>query len=223
MVVQLLVPEAAPRLDLEGAWMDRRTYLTLLRYARTHSRREADAEDLLQTALVAALEAKRGDMDRGDNRRWLAGVLRRRALHEARTAARRRRREHDYHVAREAGRVAAAPHEHPALALPPALRTTALLALTGHTRPEIAWLLDLSDATLRKRISDIGRRLKADGHEVEGLTGLKGDLAFGLIRQALMRRVREPGAMLGSHDPDGNLFVVTSRIAQARQLKASDI
>lgn len=202
--------------------MDRQTYLALLRRARAHSRREAEAEDLLQTALVAALEARRADMGRSDNRRWLAGVLRRRALHEARTAARRRRRESDFQARQDAG-AAVAPWDGPGLAtLPPALRTTALLALTGHTRPEIAWLLDLQDATLRKRISEIGRRLKGAGPEAWAAAGApKGSLSFGLIRRALIPRVRE-GAALGSHDPDGNLFIVTSRIAGSRQLRSSD-
>lgn len=204
--------------------MDRRTYLSLLRCARAHSRREAEAEDLLQTALVAALEAKRGDLGRSDNRRWLVGVLRRRALHEARTAARRRRRESDFHFRQDAEAPPANAHEHPVLTLPPALRTTALLVLTGHTRPEIAWLLDLSDATLRKRVSEIGRYLRGvdvrDGRLPETL---RGDLPFGQIRRALIRRVREPDTVLGSHDPDGNLFVVTSQTTGARQLKASGI
>ncbi len=202
--------------------MDRQTYLTLLRCARRHSRREAEAEDLLQTALVAAIEARRGDMGRGDNRRWLAGVLRRRALHEARTAARRRRREDDFHSCRDVDTVPAASHMPSVLALSPALRTTALLALTGHTRSEIAWLLDIPDATLRKRVSEIGRRLKGSGHDLRAMGAPSGTLPFGLIRRALMPRVREPGAVLGSHDPDGNLFVVTSQIARLRQLRTSD-
>lgn len=204
--------------------MDRQTYLKLLRCARAHSRREAEAEDLLQTALVAAIEARRGDMGRSENRRWLVGVLRRRALHEARTAARRRRRESDFQFRQDAEATPAPSQEHPVLTLPPALRTTALLALTGHTRPEIAWLMDLPDATLRKRVSEIGRRLKGVAAEVGGRSGgPKGSLSFGLIRQALIRRVRESGAALGSHDPDGNLFVVTSQFAGRRQLKVSDI
>ena len=204
--------------------MDRQTYLRLLRLARKHSRREAEAEDLLQTALVVAIEARRGDMGRGDNRRWLAGVLRRRALHEARTAARRRRREGEFQALDQTGVGLIPANEHPALGLPQALRTTALLALTGHTRREIAWLLDLADGTLRKRISEISRRLKGGGHRLEMTEGtLKGSLRFGLIREALIRHVREPGVLLGSHDPDGNLFVVTSHSGGARQLRVSEI
>ncbi|MBN9020577.1 MAG: hypothetical protein J0H08_00420 [Rhizobiales bacterium] len=107
-------------------------------------------------------------------------------------------------------------------ALPPALRTTALLALTGHTKPEIAWLLGVSDAALRQRISEIRRRWRRSGHVSMGPSGEpRGNLAFGLVRRALLGRVRGADALLASHDPDGHLFVVTSQNAGARQLRAS--
>ena len=204
--------------------MDRGTYLELLRCARQQSRRDADAEDLLQTALVAAVEARRSDMARSENRRWLVGVLRNRARHEARTAARRLRREGDFQSCRDDGQTVATEHEHAALALPPALRVTALLALTGHTRAEIAWLLNLSDAALRKRISEIRRRWKGMGDAAGPTRGApSGDLPFGLIRQALLGRVGGPRVALGSHDPDGNLFVVRSQTTRARQHQTSGI
>jgi RNA polymerase sigma-70 factor (ECF subfamily) len=76
--------------------MDAKTYLSLLRCARRRSRLADEAGDLLQSALLAAIEAQRGDMTRSENRRWLVGVLRNRALHEARSAARRRQRESAY-------------------------------------------------------------------------------------------------------------------------------
>lgn len=204
--------------------MDRQTYLNLLRCARKYSRRDGEAEDLLQSALLFAVEARRSDMGRSDNRRWLIGVLRHRALHEARTAARRRRREAEVYALRDVGAGAVACHEHLALTLPPALRTTALLALTGHTRPEIAWLLGLPDVTLRKRISDIGKRMGDGGYGTVGWRGgLRGDLAFGRIRQALIRGARRPDVVLGSHDPDGNLFFVTSQNPGPRQRGLSNI
>jgi RNA polymerase sigma-70 factor (ECF subfamily) len=107
-------------------------------------------------------------------------------------------------------------------ALPPALRTTALLALTGHTKAEIAWLLGVSDAALRQRISEIRRRWRRSGHVSMGPFGEpRGNLAFGLVRRALLGRVRGADALLASHDPDGHLFVVTSQNAGARQLRAS--
>ena len=63
--------------------MNSNTYLRLLRCARRRSRLTDEAKDLLQSALLAAIEAQRGDMTRSENRRWLVGVLRNRALHEA--------------------------------------------------------------------------------------------------------------------------------------------
>ena len=190
--------------------MDSKTYLAFLRAARRQSRRADEAGDLLQTALLAAIEAERGDMTRAENRRWLAGVLRNRARHEARSAARRRQREGAYGLRpAEAETAPTAAPNHFAATLPPALRTTALLALTGHTKPEIAWLLGLSDAALRQRISQIRRRWLQSGRRIApGLGEPRGDLPFGLLRRALIRRVHEADVVLATHDPDGHLFVV---------------
>ena len=205
--------------------MDRTTYLAWLRSARGRTRRADEAEDLLQTALLSALEAGRLDMGQVENRRWLHGILRNRALYEARSASRRRRREARY----AAGSAEAAPatFERPAdlvAALPPALRTTALLVLTGPTRAEIAWLLSLSDAALRKRISDIARRWRRSGlrDAPEDLV-LQGRLAFGLIRRDLLSVARAPATVLATHDPDGHLLALSSQIGPARQQRASSI
>lgn len=103
-------------------------------------------------------------------------------------------------------------------ALPPSLRTTALLVLTGHTKAEIRWLLRLSDSALRKRIAEIRRRWRSfGGHDIAEIPGLRGTLAFGRIRQTLLGPVRREGAVLASHDPDGHLFVLTSQNGTARQ------
>lgn len=205
--------------------MDSKTYLALLRSARRRSRLEHEAGDLLQTALLAAIEAQRGDMSRIENRRWLSGVLRNRALHEARSAVRRRRRESAYGL--EHGQDEDAPGEAPeafVATLPAALRTTALLALTGHTKAEIAWLLGLPDTALRKRISEIRRRWRQSGlRGLPGAGGPRGDIAFGLVRRALISRVRSADVVLATHDPDGHLFVVASQIARPRQPQVSNI
>ena len=201
--------------------MDRTTYLTLLRHARRRARRLPEAEDLLQDALLIALEARRGDLTRAENRRWLAGVMRNRALLDGRSAARRRRREAEFQAMAPEATPSSAPSPQPVMGLPPALRTTALLALTGHTRAEIAWLQQLSDVALRKRISEIRRRWIGGDAAADG-EALRGDLPFGLMRRALLGRVRDHGPALGSHDPDGNLFVVSSRIPVRRQQGSSD-
>ena len=204
------------------AGIDATTYRELLRRARKLSFRADEAEDLLQAALLAAIEANRGDLTRDENRRWLTGVLRHRALHEARSAVHRRRRESACTVEPDERDLAGAGEAGPLIAvLPPALRTTALLALAGHTKPEIAWLLHLSDATLRKRLSDIRQRWRGAGlGRVAGLGDPRGDLAFGRIRRALLGRTRQAGAILATHDPDGHLFVVSSQNGEARQPRA---
>jgi hypothetical protein len=104
--------------------------------------------------------------------------------------------------------------------LPPKLRTTALLVLTGHSKHEILWLLRMNEPALRQRVADIRRRWRVEGGcSLEGVSGLSGPLDFGLIRRALLPSARSPGVVLASHDPDGHLFVVgTSRKAGARQL-----
>ena len=56
------------------------------------ARRADEAEDLLQTILLAAVEAGRADLSCPDNRRWLQGALRKRAAFDARSAVRRRQR-----------------------------------------------------------------------------------------------------------------------------------
>jgi len=207
------------------ASIDAPTYRELLRRARKLSLRPDEAEDLLQTALLAALETNRGDLTRAENRRWLTGVLRYRALHEARSAARRRHRERTCPVEPDEREVGAASEAGPFIAaLPPALRTTALLALAGHTKPEIAWLLRLSDTTLRKRLSDIRRRWSGAAlGRLPGFGEPRGDLAFGRIRRALLGRTRDTGAILATHDPDGHLFVVSSQNGGARQPRTDHI
>jgi hypothetical protein len=99
--------------------------------------------------------------------------------------------------------------------LSPALRLTALLALSGHTRQEIGWLLRLSDAALRQRISQLKRALD---NAPTPSADPQGPLAFGRIRRALLGPARRDNAFLASHDPDGHLFVVSrSHIPVPRQ------
>ncbi len=197
-----------------------RPYVELLRQARRAARRPDEAEDLLQTVLLSAIEAGRADLSCPDNRKWLQGALRKRAAFDARAAVRRRHRETRWQAEPMAS---VAREDMPrafVVALPSALKTTALLALTGHTRQEIAWLLRLSDPALRQRIAEIRRRWRyAGGNQLEELSGLDGTLHFGRIRRALLGPARRDGVLLASHDPDGHLFLVSlpSQIGMARQ------
>jgi RNA polymerase sigma-70 factor (ECF subfamily) len=201
-----------------------RQFADLHALARRASRRPEEADDLLQTALLAALESGRTDLASPETRRWLAGVIRNRAAFEARTSARRRRRESAWeeaflpHAQRGGGGSRQRGETEGAAALTglsPALRVTALLALSGHTRQEIGWLLNLSDAALRQRISQLKRALdSAPAPDADPA----GPFAFGRIRRALLGPTRRKNAILASHDPDGHLFVVSrSQISTPRQ------
>jgi DNA-directed RNA polymerase specialized sigma24 family protein len=219
-----------------------RTFSDLHAHARRHARRPDEADDLLQSALLAALESGRIDLAAPETHRWLSGVIRNHAAFDARSSARRKRRESAWHDAHSLERPhgeqrprGASPHpgEQPlggvskgepwrretALStLSPALRLTALLALSGHTRQEIGWLLNLSDTALRQRISQLKRALASVPTPAADPSG---DLAFGRIRRALLGPVRRDNAFLASHDPDGHLFVVSrSHIPAPRQQTA---
>lgn len=203
--------------------------------ARRYSRVTDEADDLLQDALLEALRAGRGDLTRADNFRWVVGTLRNLALMSARGAVRRRLREERWSAERE-NEVTLPPllssstspaewRDHPALAdLPPSLRQLAMLALSGHDRREIAWLLDLSDTALRQRIHALRKRLSAFEATFPTSTAASGDshdhnLPLGLIRRALLPVVRASGAP-GTHDPDGHLVILNPGNAKPHRMVA---
>ncbi|RYD89219.1 MAG: transcriptional regulator [Sphingomonadales bacterium] len=192
-----------------------RAFSDLHALARRVSRRADEADDLVQEALLIALESGRTNLASPETRRWLAGVIRNRAAFDARTSARRRRRETGWSEAQPAAAIRSETPSPELAHLSPALRVTALLALSGHTRQEIGWLLNLSDAALRQRISQLKRALDNAPMPDADPTG---PLAFGRIRRALLGPTRRPEAFLASHDPDGHLFVVSrSQISDPRQ------
>lgn len=195
-----------------------RQFRDLHALARRVARRSDEADDLVQQAVLAALEAGRTDIFAPETRRWLAGVIRNRAAFDARTTARRRRRETAWSDTVAAPRPAAETEasDDAVRSLSPALRVTALLALAGHTRQEIGWLLNLSDDALRQRISQLKRALARQGPP--GSAGPDGQLAFGRIRRALLGPARRADVFLASHDPDGHLFLLSrSQIPALRQ------
>lgn len=187
-------------------------YDQLVALARRASRNAVDAEDLLQDALIAALAAGRQDVSEPGNRRWLYGVIRNGTRMRHRSATRRRRREAEWGTHR--ADAAPAPAQ-PAIdawlsALTPALKPVAVLALTGHDRREIAYLLGLTDTALRQRVVALRRRLADLGVAMPpGIPGLGLDLAYGRIRAALLPLLLRRNGLFASHDPDGHLFVVS--------------
>ncbi|WP_339067785.1 sigma factor [Teredinibacter turnerae] len=194
-------------------------YDELLSYARKMTFYGDEAEDLLQTALLAALEANRGDITHEANRRWLVGVLRKQSLFVARTAARRKKREAAVTCVGQSSAENAPSTSDFVNTLPPKLKTTALLILTGHSKLEIAFLLRVSDCALRQRIAQIKKQWRLfDGRSVFELPGLSGELAYGRIRQALLKAPVRNKVTLATHDPSGHLIMFNSQNGGLRQL-----
>jgi RNA polymerase sigma-70 factor (ECF subfamily) len=189
--------------------MRNRLHAQFLAIAR-HEAGAENAEDLVQDALLIAIEAGRHDLTDPDNGRWLTGVVRNRARMAARSARRRRHRETAWQSAQplvERSEAGALPEV--ITTLPPALRVVAVLVLTGHNRREIAYLLDLPDTALRQRVQGLKRHLRAKGLAAPTeLVGLGLDLAYGRIRDALLPALHRHGGVFASHDPDGHLFIV---------------
>jgi hypothetical protein len=102
--------------------------------------------------------------------------------------------------------------------LPAALKSVAALALSGHNRREIAYLLDLPDTALRQRVRALKRHLQARGVTMPAdMPGLNLDLYYGRIRDALLPALIREGGVLGTHDPDGHLFIVRRASAAHKQ------
>jgi RNA polymerase sigma-70 factor (ECF subfamily) len=166
-------------------------YSRLRAIAQRWSRRPDEADDLVQDALVEAVRQGRDDLNETSNLRWIAGIIRYRARMTARSAGRRLRRDTAWQSSSaHATEPAPVPVDVAGMIvdLPRALKGVAALALSGHNRREIAYLLDLKDEALRQRIGSLRRILKARGLEMpSGLPGLNLDLAYGRIRDCLVR------------------------------------
>lgn len=199
--------------------MDLDTYRQLRSQAARLTRNDADAGDLVQDVLVIALQAGRSDLP------WLAGVLQRQAAMTVRTAVRRRRREaaiatddaaQENNVPDACDARAARAPDRLLQRLPPAARRVALLALHGLDADEIRWILSLSPAAFRQRLTSIRKVLGAlpDPLRAEALAlayvrdpARSVDLQFGLVRRALKAALfGQPG--LATHDADGHLLVI---------------
>lgn len=186
-------------------------YGRLLRIAQRHTRRADEAADLLQEALLEAVRTGRTDLSDRATQYWLAGVIGNKAKLLARGAARRIRRETEWLHERAPQEQAGDSADFAAVVanLPPALKAVAVLALTGHNRREIAYLLGLPDTAMRQRVRALKRHLQARGVDMPaGLPGLTLDLSYGRVRDALLPLLLRQGGAFASHDPDGHAFVV---------------
>lgn len=211
--------------------MDLDTYRQLRSEARRHARKPEDSDDLLQDALLIALENGR------DDPAWLCGVIRNQATMQARSAIRRHRREA---ATVEAATIEAEFAHDPdrtqpsAVALleslPPAARRVAVLALHGLNADEIRWILGLSATAFRQRLTSIRKALAmlapAQRTEAMALAYIRdparsADLQFGLVRRTLIAAMRGTGRnaaddmlpvdAIGTHDADGHLLILRGR------------
>ena len=193
------------------------TYRHLLTEARRHTRRAVDADDLVQDALLIALE-----QGRSDDPAWLAGVIRNQAAMQARSAIRRRRREAVVADEDVAPPHEAAPPSPGALLerLPPAARRVAVLALHGLNAEEIRWVLGISAAAFRQRLTSIRKAMGAlpPSQRAEALAlayvrdpARTVDLEFGLVRRALKAALGGTDG-IGTHDADGHLIVLRAAV-----------
>jgi RNA polymerase sigma factor (sigma-70 family) len=171
-----------------------------------------EADDLVQEALLAALEQDR-DLDEARFLAWATGVIRRSVMFRARTAGRRRRREATY-----AAETSAPPLPFARLprafidSLPRSLQTVALLANAGVGRTEVAHVLGLSEAAVRKRISDLRRAWRKSGAGPDlALRSPQHRPPCGNLRRSLRSTLRKlPDARFAVADPDGHEIFLAS-------------
>lgn len=185
-------------------------YVQLCSVARRIMNDAGEAEDIVQEAYLAAFLAGLTDFDAIDTRKWLVGTVRNKARMALRGAVRRRGRESQWQV-EESDSVADDDREIARLlnSLPSSLKSVAALALSGHSRKEIAYLLNLTETALRQRIHALKCRVtEAEVVMPVELTGLTPGMAYGRIRGALLSKLTHRGGFLASHDPDGHLFVI---------------
>lgn len=179
------------------------TIETLMRVAARCSVIPHEAEDLVQDVLLSAIEKNR---DCGDPSflPWASGAIRNCARFVARTAARRKRREHAYAVEHER-----AAHSLPRFpdtfiaTLPRSRRVVALLINLGMGRREITYLLGLSDVAMRQRIAGVRKAFV----DFAGDAGGDPHVSFpadGLARRALKASLPKHGLRrFAVRDPDG--------------------
>lgn len=178
-----------------------------MRLARRFAHTDDEARDLAQDALTIALDRGLSDWHSPERRPWLCGVLRRRAAFVARTASRRVRRERAAPTA--TGESPATLTWRPGFlaTLPPSLRAVATLAGADLCAREMRWLLRLTPAALRSRLSALRRAVRAEGEPPTTSRATHAQLQHSLgprrtVLLAGLKATKLP--MVAAHDPDGH-------------------
>jgi DNA-directed RNA polymerase specialized sigma24 family protein len=195
----------------------REAYEEFLRVAGALSRSRHDARDLVQTVLLDALEHGVVDLAGPERRAWLRGALRKRAAFDARTTARRQRRELSWfgvRVAHGSSDVRPWDFSQDLLArLQPSVRTLATLVSAELSPDEIRAVLRLSGTSYRKRLSMLRRVVReASDAGVPVVAARSAAFALGPARAELIASLRRRRcAVLASHDPDGHPLLFSVR------------
>ncbi len=203
--------------------MNLEIYNSWLSIARKFSRSQNDAKDLLQECLLIAIKQERLDFNIENNRKWFTGVLKNQATMMARSEFRRRNREQimankvkSHSILNLDSVLQVEVNAQLLNKLTPSTRKVMTLILSGFNRQEICSALKLSSDALRQRLSMIRKsfkKLPKDMQKEAIATAYQrrkensDDLAFGLIRRALYRLLRD-GSGIGTHDPDGHLLII---------------
>lgn len=197
-------------------------YAQLLASARRQCRDKSLANDLVQEAFLAAIVTGRTEFESPETARWLTGTVRNQAKMLARSASRRRRREGQWLFLNELDeKVEQSDTTNFLRTLPKSLKALAALTLSGHNRREIAYLLGISDTTLRQRIVSLKRKVIQAGLAMPSeLPGLELDLAYGRIRGTLLPTLLRLRGTFASHDPDGHLFLIRGSQKSDRRQQA---
>lgn len=179
-------------------------YRDIVRLARRFTHTDADARDLAQDALTAALDRGYADWASPARRPWLWGVLRKRAAFIARTGARRVKRERAALAVADGSPVPWTWRPSFLAALPPSLRAVATLASADLCAAEVRWLLRLTPESLRTRLSALRRAVRAEA-EPPTLPGSQPPPALGPHRVVLLAGLKATKLpMVAAHDPDGH-------------------
>lgn len=199
----------------------------LLRLAGKYSRRAREAEDLVQDLLLETVQTKRKISDE-NYMAWAHGFLRNRAAFIARTEGRRRNREKRSQIIEDSQSCERI--QFPAAfleELSPALRRTARLINCALNKKEIMYLLNISDAAFRQRLTALRKQwdLYVEENEVspEIKTESESSLNIGLLRRSLRNSFHGDSAkIIGSFDPDGNLLVFRSKSAHKTEVSGNN-
>lgn len=210
---------AAPGGEIRGTWLalfarlrgvaatgdaHSAAYRDIVKLARRFTHSDDEARDLAQDGLMIALDQGFEDWASPERRPWLYGVLRRRAAFVARTNSRRAGRERVAPTATESSPTTLTWCPSFLATLPPSLRVVATLASADLSAAEMRWLLQLTPAALRSRLSALRRAIRAES-ELPTLSLDEPRGSLGSRRTVLLaglKRTKLP--MVATQDPDGH-------------------